>query len=43
MKKIANFFSELARNEVKDMAYLFLGSIGLAFESITLGVGTSLL
>lgn len=42
VKKIANFFYELERNEVKDIAYLFLGSIGLAFESITLGVGYKL-
>ena len=26
VKKIANFFSELERNEVNDIAYLFLGA-----------------
>ena len=42
VKKIAIFFSELERNEVKDIAYLFLGSIGPAFENTTLGVGDKL-
>lgn len=42
LKKIANFFYGLERNEVKDIAYLFLGSIGPAFESNTLGVGDKL-
>jgi DNA ligase-1 len=37
--KIANFFKNLAGNEVKDSAYLFLGSIGPAFENTTLGIG----
>ena len=42
VKKIANFFYELERNEVKDIAYLFLAGIGPAFESTTLGVGDKL-
>jgi len=32
----------LERKEVKDSAYLFLGSIGPAFESTTLGIGDKL-
>jgi DNA ligase-1 len=32
----------LERKKVKDSAYLFLGSIGPAFESTTLGVGDKL-
>ena len=39
VRKIANFFQELEGKEVKDSAYLFLGSIGPAFENTTLGVG----
>ncbi len=42
IKKIANFFSELERNEVKYISYFFLGSIGPAFENTTLGVGDKL-
>jgi len=32
----------LERKEIKDSAYLFLGSIGPAFENITLGIGDKL-
>jgi DNA ligase 1 len=42
VKKIANFFWELEGKEVKDSAYLFLGSIGPAFENTALGVGDKL-
>jgi len=42
VRKIANFFSGLEGKEVRDSAYLFLGSIGPAFESTTLGVGDKL-
>ncbi|HWR26088.1 MAG TPA: ATP-dependent DNA ligase, partial [Methanosarcina sp.] len=42
VRKIANFFKNLAGNEVKDSAYLFLGSIGPAFENTTLGIGDKL-
>ena len=40
--RIANFFSELERNEVRDSAYLFLGSVGPAFENPTFGMGDKL-
>ena len=36
------FFRRLEGKEVKDSAYLFLGSIGPAFENTTLGVGDKL-
>jgi DNA ligase-1 len=42
VRKIANFFKDLAGEEVKDSAYLFLGSIGPAFENTTLGIGDKL-
>jgi DNA ligase-1 len=42
VRKIANFFWELEGKEVKDSAYLFLGSIGPAFENTALGVGDKL-
>jgi len=35
-------FWELGGKEVKDIAYLFLGSINPAFENTTLGVGDKL-
>ncbi|WP_269848753.1 ATP-dependent DNA ligase [Methanosarcina horonobensis] len=38
VRKIAEFFSGLKGDEVKDSAYLFLGSTGPAFENITLGI-----
>lgn len=38
VRKIAEFFRGLKGDEVKDSAYLFLGSIGPAFENITLGI-----
>jgi DNA ligase-1 len=38
VRKIAEFFVGLKGDEVKDSAYLFLGSIGPVFESTTLGI-----
>lgn len=38
VRKIAEFFVGLKGDEVKDSAYLFLGSTGPAFESTTLGI-----
>ncbi len=38
VRKIAEFFVGLKGNEVKYSAYLFLGSIGPAFEDTTLGI-----
>lgn len=38
VRKIAEFFRGLDGNEVKDSAYLFLGSIGPAFVNTTLGI-----
>jgi DNA ligase 1 len=38
VRKIAGFFGGLKGEEVKDSAYLFLGSIGPAFENTTLGI-----
>jgi DNA ligase-1 len=38
VRKIAEFFQGLKGDEVKDSAYLFLGSTGPAFENITLGI-----
>jgi DNA ligase-1 len=37
--RIANFYSELEGKEVRYSAYLFLGSIGPAFENPTLEMG----
>jgi DNA ligase-1 len=42
INRIANFFYEIEGKEVKDSSYLFLGSIGPAFEDTTLGVGDKL-
>lgn len=42
VRRIANFYSELEGKEVRDTAYLFLGSIGPAFENPTLGIGDKL-
>ncbi|MGB9929703.1 MAG: ATP-dependent DNA ligase [Methanosarcina sp.] len=42
VKKLANFFQKLEKEEVKDSAYLFLGSIGPAYENLTLGIGDRL-
>jgi DNA ligase 1 len=38
VRKLAGFFRGLKGDEVKDSAYLFLGSIGPAFENTTLGI-----
>lgn len=38
VRKIGEFFREIKGNEVKDSAYLFLGSTGPAFENTTLGI-----
>lgn len=38
VRKLAGFFGGLKGDEVKDSAYLFLGSIGPAFENTTLGI-----
>lgn len=42
VRKISEFFRGLKGNEVKDSAYLFLGSIGPAFENTTLGIKDNL-
>ena len=42
VRKIANFYSMLEGKEVRDSAYLFLGSIGPAFENTALGIGDKL-
>ena len=42
VRKISEFFRGFKGNEVKDSAYLFLGSIGPAFESTTLGIKDNL-
>jgi DNA ligase-1 len=38
VRKIGEFFREIKGDEVKDSAYLFLGSTGPAFENTTLGI-----
>lgn len=38
VRKLAGFFEGLKGDEVRDSAYLFLGSIGPAFENTTLGI-----
>lgn len=38
VRELAGFFRGLKGEEVKDSAYLFLGSIGPAFENIKLGI-----
>lgn len=38
VNRIAGFFGRLKGDEVRDSAYLFLGSIGPAFEDTTLGI-----
>jgi len=38
VRKLAGFFGGLKGDEVRDSAYLFLGSIGPAFENTTLGI-----
>lgn len=42
VRKISEFFRGLKGDEVKDSAYLFLGSIGPAFENTTLGIKDNL-
>lgn len=42
VRQLANFFQKLEKTEVKDSSYLFLGSIGPAYENITLGMGDRL-
>jgi DNA ligase 1 len=42
VRKIADLFLGLEGKEVRDSAYLFLGSIGPAFENPTLGMGDKL-
>jgi len=42
VQRIANFYSELERKEIRDSSYLFLGNIGPAFENPTLGIGDKL-
>ncbi len=37
VRRISEFFKNLKGDEVKDSAYLFLGSTGPAFENTTLG------
>ncbi|WP_200896543.1 ATP-dependent DNA ligase [Methanosarcina mazei] len=38
VRRISEFFKNLKGDEVKDSAYLFLGSTGPAFENTTLGI-----